>query len=70
VSEPSALPAFSPTSLDELFSRDPLQLADQDLDIIVEELRRQRAAWETGQKAKPRETKQTGKNLSLDDLIL
>ncbi len=31
-----------PTSLDELFSRDPLKLGEQDIIKIVEELRRMR----------------------------
>lgn len=66
----SALPEFSPNSLDELFSRAPQQISDPEFDTIVEELRRQRAAWETGQKAKPRATKASVKGISLDDMIL
>jgi len=38
----SPLAEASPRSLDEFFSRDPLDLSDQDLDVIVAELRRQR----------------------------
>jgi hypothetical protein len=34
-----------PTSLDELFNRDPLDLADKDIDVIVAEFTRQRRAW-------------------------
>jgi hypothetical protein len=33
------------TNLDELFSRDPLSLSDQDIVDIVQVLREQRAAW-------------------------
>jgi uncharacterized Zn finger protein len=32
----------SPLSLNELFSRDPEKYSDQDLDLIIEELRKQR----------------------------
>jgi hypothetical protein len=35
----------NPRSLDELFNRDPLDLGDQDIDVIVAEYRRQRAQW-------------------------
>lgn len=42
---PSPLASVQPTSLDELFSRDPLDLADQDIDVIVAEYRRQREVW-------------------------
>ena len=34
-----------PNSLTELFARDPLDLADKDIDVIVAEFRRQRALW-------------------------
>jgi hypothetical protein len=48
----SQLMEASPQSLDELFSRDPLQLSDQDITVIVVELRRQREKWEaTGAKS-------------------
>ena len=68
MSDPTA--AFAPTSLDELFSRDPLGLADADIDLVVAELRRMREVWETGQKAKPRSEKTSVKSLSLEDLGL
>jgi len=32
----------NPSSLDEFFAKDPLQLTDQDLEVIVAELRRMR----------------------------
>lgn len=35
----------TPDSLSELFSRDPLKLQDQDIGIIVSELRRERDRW-------------------------
>lgn len=63
----SALPEFNSASLDELFSRDPALIPDADMEVIVEELRRMRATWETGQKPKPRASKV---KLSLDDMIL
>jgi hypothetical protein len=42
----------NPRSLDELFNRDPLDLADQDIDVIVAEYRRQRAVWLSDQEMK------------------
>lgn len=51
----SPLAEVQPQTLGELFSRDPLSLSDQDIDKIVEELRRQRAKWQeaeaTGRKS-------------------
>lgn len=41
----SPLATAQPTSLDEFFSRDPLDLADQEIDVIVAEYRRQREVW-------------------------
>ena len=41
----SPLAEVSPISLDDLFSRDPLELTDQDIGAIVKELRRQRVNW-------------------------
>lgn len=45
MSETSPVKDISPDSLDDLFSRDPLQLADADVDKIVAELRRRRQNW-------------------------
>lgn len=68
------------TSLDELFSRDPLDLSDQDLSVIVVELRRQRVRWKQAEaegktarapKAKaPKLTADQAQALSLADLGL
>lgn len=45
-STPNPLNSISEApSLDELFSRDPLQLSDTDLERIIETLRTQRTAW-------------------------
>jgi hypothetical protein len=41
----SPLAGVNPDTLSELFARDPLGLADQDIETIVTELRRQRAKW-------------------------
>lgn len=41
----SPLATANPSSLDELFSRDPLDLGDADLDRIVGELRKSRELW-------------------------
>jgi hypothetical protein len=50
------LSTIDPQTLDELFSRDPLLLSQQDLSEIVQVLREQRAKWEasTTEGAKPR----------------
>lgn len=49
----------NPASLEELFSRDPLHLQDQDITRIVEELRRKRANWAKSEAEgkKPKSTK-------------
>lgn len=65
-----SLPPANPNSLDELFSRDPLGLADSDIDRAVTEFRRMRLTWETGQRVKPRKADTSIKNLSLEDLGL
>jgi len=49
--EKSPLTQVQPDSLSELFARDPLQLADQDILKIVLELRKQREAWRTAEAA-------------------
>ena len=59
----------NPSALDELFSRDPLGLADQDIDVIVGELRRLREAKDSGQpmtKAKAPKAKVTLADLGLE----
>ena len=75
---PSPLAEAPATSLDELFSRDPLDLADADIDRIVAELRRQRAnfklAESQGKTARPRKapamTVEQAKSITLEDLGL
>lgn len=66
MSNPSPLAEASPSSLQELFDRDPLQLTDPDIEKIVAELRAQRQRWESGQKASKSKMQQVV--LSLDDL--
>lgn len=65
-----------PKSLEELFSRDPLQLTREDRDAIVAEMRKKRVSWEADEKAKASKPKKqkvvapTGPiNLTLDDLL-
>ena len=41
----------NPAALDELFSRDPLDLSDRDLETMVSELRRMRETWDSGKPA-------------------
>ncbi len=68
---PNPLAEAEPSSLDELFSRDPLGLSDQDISSIVRELRRQREKWlaEPEKKAaKKPASKPVKLDVSLDDL--
>lgn len=65
----SPLTEASPTSLDELFSMDPLQLTDENIDRIVLELRAQRERWQQTEK-KGRAKKAETVTLNLDDLGL
>jgi len=85
---PSVPPAQSPTtaiaeattsSLDELFSRDPLELSRQDRDQIISELRKRRVQWAQDEAAgktrasRPKKeeapTQAAPANLSLEDLL-
>lgn len=43
-------PSPTPT-IAELFDRNPLELSDQDLTLIIAKLREQRAAFQLGQRA-------------------
>lgn len=69
---PSPLEEASPDSLQELFSRDPLQLTDPDVEKIVQILRDRRALWNVEetrtQSGKKKVEAQPG--LSLEDLGL
>ena len=78
-SEKSPLSEADPTSLDELFARDPLGLTNEDLDAIASELRDHRGLWvvadeeaKNKKKSTPRgESKPVPKGgISLDDLDL
>lgn len=44
-------------TLQELFSRDPLKLSDQDIATIVAKFREQRAKWNVAQAAEPKTAK-------------
>jgi len=57
---PFPLDQASPESLDELFSRDPLQLSDQDLDRIVAHLRAQRNQWKQEEASGAKQSKAKG----------
>ena len=66
----SPLSEASPDSLEELFSRDPLDLTDRDLDRIVAELRAKRHLWTQEQATKPeRKSKVARKELDLEDFL-
>lgn len=56
----SPLEGIASQTLDELFSRDPLDLADKDIEKIVSVLRAQRDKWVL-EEAKPKAPKATGK---------
>lgn len=43
MSDVPAQPSVDPRLLDELFNMDPLKLSDTDLDVIIAELRKDRA---------------------------
>jgi len=62
MSTPLSEPTLS--SLDELFSRDPLSLSDQDIDAIVSALRKQRGQFALSEKGEAKKPT----NLSLSDL--
>lgn len=74
----SPLAEASPESLDELFSRDPLKLQDQDIEAIVKALREQRTRWRAAElagatrapKAAAPKVKPTKVDISLKDLGL
>lgn len=77
---PSPLDEATPESLNDLFSRDPLDLAEPDIEKIVQYLRSARERWDTaesqGKKSAPRAAKapaakvSADPTMSLDDLGL
>ena len=46
--------AEQPTDINELFHRDPMDLADDDIDKIIAEYRRKRAMFQAGPAVKPK----------------
>lgn len=59
-----------PIDLDQLMSRDPLELTDPDLDRIIAFLRSQRANYGNGDNKKAgRKDAKPVVNVSLDDLL-
>lgn len=72
----SPLALVDPAAIDELFSRDPLQMKDADIDEIIAHLRRERSKWETAEAraAAKKEAKLNPSSpvakISLDDLGL
>lgn len=64
-------------SLNDLFSRDPANLSDGDIDKMVDTLRKTRRVWAREQEAKkkqsrksPEQQKEEANNLSLNDIDL
>ena len=71
MSETSPVKDIEPNSLNELFSRDPLELADQDIDRIVEVLRERRNNWLLTEES-PKPKRAPAKKLTqaeVDDLL-
>ena len=66
----SDLATTNPNSLSELFSRDPLDLADQDIHAIVVELRRARENWIKGESTGKSGKVAAPKDLKVEDLDL
>jgi hypothetical protein len=69
----SPLTSVNPTSLDELFSRDPEGYSAQDIDAVIAEYRRQFAAYqakEAADAAKPPRARKVKETLDLADLGL
>lgn len=61
------------TDIDELFSRDPLQYSEQDLDRIIAQYRKMREQFMLNPKTKAAKVEPAAKapaNISLDDLNL
>ncbi len=71
---PNPLLEADPSSLNELFNRDPLGLSDRDLDLIVAEQRSMRAKYEAslreGKKPKVEKAKGKATDIDLADLDL
>lgn len=71
---PNPISEASPNSLDYYFSLDPNDMSDQDIDTIVEEMRRMRDSWESDKPPAPRKKaaskakEDMGPMLNLDDL--
>lgn len=69
--ENNQLSEARPSSLSELFARDPLTLTDEEVDRIVAEMRDARERWykeETEAKAKGRRANPAAANIKLDEL--
>ena len=73
----SPLTEATSTSIDELFSRDPLDLSDRDIAQIVDTFKKKRLLWEQeettaqreGRRTRtPKQPKEAAKNISLDNL--
>ena len=72
----SPLTTVNPKSLEEIFNSAPASLTDEELEIAVVELRRQRAKWQDAEAqgkrvAAPKAPKKTAKelmSLNIDDL--
>lgn len=73
MSDSSPLSEAKPSSLSEIFSRDPLELTRQDRDQVVKELRRARENFEK-EDAQPKPSKksklETVEKVNLGDLGL
>lgn len=66
----SPLQEANPSSLDELFSRDPLKLQEQDIQMIVQNLRERRKEWLAAEAAGKKKAPKTasGEKISVSSL--
>lgn len=65
----SPLAEASPTSLQDLFDRDPLSLSSSDIEHIVRALREERERWEKAEKKTKAKAQAAPVNISLEDLL-
>lgn len=61
------LSSISPSTLDELFSKDPFEMADADIEKIVDVLREQRKNWSQAEGQAAAKTKAGKKTMTAED---
>lgn len=74
----SPLTEAEPDSLDELMARDPMQLTEQNINVVVTALRKQRISWESeeasakskGKRPSAKAAREAAAKISLENLEL